>query len=267
MALRGERHEEAALLTGHRSGSRTHRLLGRRRRRRQRRHDDAVMREQSIFCKTDSGRGFGDLPQLIFGSGRGGKRCVHPGPGPTSMPGVSSPYLEVQPGCTGCRVHPGCTKVIATHADQDAEYSRGAELPPWSRSDARLSRCWSRSRLWRPRKSCPRALLPRGPQFRLLGWRQPQHFFLMAYPSFESCRSQSVFALAIGFCCCSGAVRWRPLESRSHLPGVPLHRVRCLSVRSHLLLRVLETLDPPHSLAGYPATRAKLLFPPLVSQL
>jgi hypothetical protein len=44
-----------------------------------------------------------------------------------STPGVPSPYPEVQPGCTGCRVHPGYTKVIATRIKQDVEYSRGAE--------------------------------------------------------------------------------------------------------------------------------------------
>ena len=35
--------------------------------------------------------------------------------------------LEVQPGCTGCRVHPRCTKALASIIDQDVEYSRGAE--------------------------------------------------------------------------------------------------------------------------------------------
>ena len=59
------------------------------------------------------------------------------------MPGVSSPYLEVQPGCTGCRVHPGCTKVLATIVDQDVEYSRGADDPGrlWGLSRRKATHC------------------------------------------------------------------------------------------------------------------------------
>jgi hypothetical protein len=89
--------------------------------------DDAVMREQSIFCNIDfPGPGF-HLPSLFLGA-RGAEKGAHnPDRRPATMPGVSSTYPEVQPGCTGCRVHPGCTKVIATIIDQDVEYSRGAE--------------------------------------------------------------------------------------------------------------------------------------------
>jgi hypothetical protein len=40
-------------------------------------------------------------------------------------------WIVAQSSHTGCRVHPGCTKVIATTIDRDVEYtdSRGAE--PW----------------------------------------------------------------------------------------------------------------------------------------
>ena len=66
-------------------------------------------------------------------------------------------------------------------------------LPLWSRSDARAFGCWSRSRLGAGigagaasggRKSCPRALLPRGPQFRLLGGRQAHASFFFNGVSF-----------------------------------------------------------------------------------
>ena len=93
--------------------------------------DDAVMREQSIFCNIDfPGPGF-HLPSLFLGA-RGAEKGAHnPDRPPATMPGVSSTYPEVQPGCTECRAHPGCTEVIATTIKRDVEYSRWAELAPF----------------------------------------------------------------------------------------------------------------------------------------
>jgi hypothetical protein len=85
----------------------------------------------------------------------------------------------------------------------------------------RSSRCWSRSRLGAGigagaasgrRKSCPRALLPRGPQFRLLGAAPYiSGFFLrpwfIAYArndhrhlAFTNCSSWSLTYFQIAFC-------------------------------------------------------------------
>jgi hypothetical protein len=55
------------------------------------------------------------------------KEAYNPDRAAASIPAHPSPYPEVQPGCTGCRVHPGCTKAIAAIIKQDVEYSRGAE--------------------------------------------------------------------------------------------------------------------------------------------
>jgi hypothetical protein len=54
------------------------------------------------------------------------KEAHNPDRAAASITAHPSPYPEVQPGCTGCRVHPGCTKVIATRIKQDVECSRGA---------------------------------------------------------------------------------------------------------------------------------------------
>jgi hypothetical protein len=74
------------------------------------------------FCKPPGGGGL-DLPQPLWGAGGAEKGAHNPEQAPASIP-------EVQPGCTGCRPHPGCTDVSATHVKRDVEYSRGAEHGP-----------------------------------------------------------------------------------------------------------------------------------------
>jgi hypothetical protein len=83
----------------------------------------------AISANKVAGRGVWTCPSLFLGGGGAEKEAHNPDRAAARMPGVSSPYLEVQPGCTGCRVHPGCTKSLATRIDQDVEYSRGAEWP------------------------------------------------------------------------------------------------------------------------------------------
>ena len=72
----------------------------------------------------------------------------------------------------------GCTTRQKKYKSHPETWGSVPALPPWSRSDARSPGCWSRSRLGAGigagaasggRRSCPRALLPRGAQFRLLG--------------------------------------------------------------------------------------------------
>jgi hypothetical protein len=152
-------------------------------------------------------------------------------------------------------------------------------LYPWSRSGVRSSRCWSRSRLGAGsgagagsggRKSCPRALLPRGPQFRLLcAAPYISVFFLRcAVLCLGSRRSRSAFALAIGFCsrnrflllfgCCSVAIFGIALP----LPGV-LSTSRALHFRSvaSATTYTRNHRDLPHSLDRVKVDWGQVVFP------
>jgi hypothetical protein len=66
-------------------------------------------------------------PRPFPGPAGAEKEAYNPDRAAASIPAHPSPYPEVQPRCTGCRAHPGCTKVIATRIKQDVECSRGAE--------------------------------------------------------------------------------------------------------------------------------------------
>jgi hypothetical protein len=123
-----ERREtrEAAPLTGHRSGSRTPARLECYTEVGDRAHHRGS--RNTIYVKsTFRAPGVRTCPSLFLGAGGAEKGAYNPNRPAATMPGVPSPYPEVQTGCTGCRVHPRCTKALATIIKQDVEYSRGAE--------------------------------------------------------------------------------------------------------------------------------------------